>query len=278
MAVPFDQPIKLSSVHMTALKSAGLRAAHLLIGSDPKIFRDELALPLCDMSAEAVIAMAARTPAASAASCVLRSRFTEERLARASHRLDQYLLLGAGADSYALRMGDRLGHLTVFEVDEPVFLAWKQQRIAQMGLAIPEKLRFVPCDFETSSLSEALATSDFDADKPCFISWLGVTQYLTVDATKETLRWAGSLPTGSEIILTFLDERSRSEGLVESMAEQGIHSLTHFTPQAMTKILREACFSQIEHLTSEDANFRYFRNRSDGLRAPGVQRLVSAIV
>jgi methyltransferase (TIGR00027 family) len=270
--------IELSNVHRTALLSAALRAAHTLVGAEPKIFRDELALPLSEMTKEQVIAVAARVPSASAATCILRSRYTEERLASARDRLDQYVVLGAGVDSYALRMGDDLGDLAVFEVDDPTFLAWKRQRIAQLGLAAPAQLYFVPCDFETTSLADALADSDFDATRPCFVSWLGVTQYLTPEATAETLRWAGGRPAGSEIVLTFLDADARSSAMVESMAAKGISSLSHFAPDEITAMLRNAGFSRIEHLTAAAANERYFMDRTDGLRAPGVQRLVSAIV
>jgi methyltransferase (TIGR00027 family) len=265
-------------VHHTALKSAALRAAHALVGAEPKIFRDDLALPLSEMTADEVVAIAARVPEKSAASCVLRSRYTEDCLAAARARLNQYVVLGAGVDSYALRMGGALGDLIVFEVDDPIFLAWKRQRIARLSLPLPEQLRFVPCDFETTLLADALAASDFDPTRPCFISWLGVTQYLTRDATIATLGWAGQCPPGSEIVLTFLNEDNWAADIVESMVSNGIAAPTHFTPDDMTALLRAAGFSQINHLTPEAANERYFGGRTDGLRAPGVQRLVSAIV
>jgi methyltransferase (TIGR00027 family) len=273
-----EEPIVLTSVHQTALKSAALRAAHELISAEPWIFRDELALPLSDMTAQEVIAIAARVPDKSASSCILRSRYTEDRLAAARNRLNQYVVLGAGLDSYALRMGGALGDLTVFEVDDPTFLAWKRQRIAQLSLAMPAQLHFVPCDFETTSLAQALDASDFDPARPCFLSWLGVTQYLTPEATAATLRWAGQRPAGSEIVLTFLNADDYAEEMVASMLSNGIAALTHFTPDEMTALLRDAGFGQIEHLTPEVANERYFADRTDGLRAPGVQRLVSAIV
>ena len=150
----------------------------------------------------------------------MRSRFTEDHLAAARDRLSQYVVLGAGLDSFALRMGDALGDLTVFEVDDPPFQEWKSQRIQELGLEPPPQLRFVPCDFETTSIAEALAAAGFAADEPCFISWLGVTQYLTREAITETLRWAGERPAGSELVLTYLESNARAAELRTSMARQ----------------------------------------------------------
>jgi methyltransferase (TIGR00027 family) len=230
------------------------------------------------MAADEVLALMARVPAASASTCVLRSRFTEDRLAAARARLAQYVILGAGLDSYALRMGDDLGELTVFEVDHPPFQAWKRQRIKTLGLKTPAQLRFVPCDFETTALPRALAESGFSAAEPCFVSWLGVTQYLTREAIGETLSWAGARAAGSEIVLTFLESNAQAESLKASMAQTGVAVLSHFTPQEMTALLQAAGFTQIDHLTPAEADARYFRDRPDGLRAPEIQRLVAATV
>jgi methyltransferase (TIGR00027 family) len=268
----------LSGVHRTAFSAAALRAAHTLRGAEPRIFRDELALPLTGMTEDAVATLAARVPAASASTCIVRSRFTEDRLATARQRLAQYVILGAGLDSYALRMGPGLGSLIVYEVDDPPFQAWKRDRIEALGLAPPPQLRFTPCDFERTSIAQALADSGFADAEPCFISWLGVTQYLTRDAIRETLRWAGRRPAGSEIVLTFLESNAQAESLKASMAQTGVDVLSHFTPEEMTAMLREAGFAHVEHLTPAEAEARYFEGRSDGLKAPEIQRLVSAVV
>lgn len=268
----------LSGVHRTAFSAAALRAAHTLAGAEPKIFRDELALPLSGMTPDEVTTLAARVPAASAATCVVRSRYTEDRLAAARGRLGQYVVLGAGLDSYALRMGPKLGELVVFEVDDPPFQAWKRRRIAALGLAEPAQLRYAPCDFERTSLAQALADSGFADDAPSFVSWLGVTQYLTREAIAETLRWAGARPAGSEIVLTFLESNAQALSLKAAMAQTGVDVLSHFTPDEMKEMLRQAGFARVEHLTPEAADAAYFQGRTDGLRAPQIQRLVSASV
>jgi methyltransferase (TIGR00027 family) len=272
-------PSSLTGVHGTAFSAAALRACHTLVGAEPKIFRDELALPLTGMEEAEVVALGQGVPAASASTCVLRSRFTEDHLAAARDRLNQYVVLGAGLDSYALRMGDRLGSLTVFEVDDPPFQEWKRQRIQELGLTPPRQLRFVPCDFENTSIAQALATGGFAAEEPCFISWLGVTQYLTGDAVTETLRWAGERPAGSEIVLTYLESKAaQTANMMNRMAQTGIALRSAFTTPEMTAMVEAAGFSRIEHLSPEEADERYFQGRTDGLKAPEIQRLLSATV
>jgi methyltransferase (TIGR00027 family) len=271
-------PSGLSGVHGTAFSAAALRAWHTLEGEEPKIFRDEFALPLTGMAEGEVVALGRGVPALSASTCILRSRFTEDRLAAARDRLNQYVVLGSGLDSYALRMGgDGLGNLTVFEVDDPPFQEWKRQRIQGLGLTPPPQLRFVPCDFENTSIAEALAASGFAAENACFISWLGVTQYLTREAVINTLRWAGARPVGTELVLTYL-ETNAAVSLRNRVAQTGIVMLSDFTTDEMTAMVEAAGFSRIEHLGPEEAEERYFRGRTDGLRAPGIQRLLSAMV
>ena len=265
-------------MHRTAFAAAGLRAAHSLRGAEPRIFDDPLALALSGMTEEQVVALAARVPAASASTCIVRSRFTEDRLARARGRLGQYVVLGAGLDSFALRMDARPGVLTVFEVDDRAFQLWKRQRIATLGLPAPTQLRYVPCDFETMSLPDALADAGFRADQPSFVSWLGVTQYLTRSAIEQTLRWAGSLAPGSEIVLTFLETNPQAENLTSAMAATGVTLHSRFTPDEVTAMLREAGFGSIEHVGPAEAAERYFQSRRDGLIAPQIQRLVAALV
>lgn len=266
-----------SNVHETARRSAALRAAHYLYGAEPKIFSDTLAAGLSGVPEAEIAAMIKGVPASSATTCILRSRFTEDRLAAARARLNQYVLLGAGLDSFALRQGEALGDLKVFEVDDPPFLDWKRAKIAELGLVEPAQLRYVPCDFEVTTLPDALAQSDFDPDTPCFVSWLGVTQYITVEATRATLAWAAARPKGSEIVLTYVEGNKHAISVKESLMSK-VGALTYYTPDEMLALVREAGFSQIEDMDEAQANAMFFQNRSDGLIAPQSQRLLSAIV
>jgi len=266
-----------SSVHETARRSAALRAAHYLYGAEPKIFSDDLAEGLSGISRENIHSMIDSVPAASASTCIVRSRFTEDRLAAARSRLNQYVVLGAGLDSYALRMGDALGDLLVFEVDDPPIQEWKRQKVAELGLKEPSQLRYVPCDFEVTTLPEALATSDFDPDAPCFVSWLGVTQYITVEATTATLEWAAARPKGSEIVFTYVEGNKHADNVRENLMSM-VGGLTYYTPDEMFALVKKAGFSQVEDMSEERANELFFRGRTDGLIAPQSQRLLSAVV
>jgi methyltransferase (TIGR00027 family) len=276
--VSSEPPPSLSGVHGTAFSAAALRAWHTLAGEEPKIFRDEFALPLSGMTEAEVVALGQGVAAASASTCILRSRFTEDHLAAARDRLSQYVVLGAGLDSYALRARDELDPLTVFEVDDPPFQEWKQQRMQELGLAPPPQLRFVPCDFENTSIANALAMSGFAAEKVCFISWLGVTQYLTREAVTDTLHWAGKRPAGSELVLTYLEANAQAASLRKRMAESGIAVLSDFATDEMMEMVQEAGFSRIENLSPHEAEERYFSGRTDGLKAPEIQRILSATV
>jgi methyltransferase (TIGR00027 family) len=269
-------PALLAGVNGTAFAAAVRRAFHLLREGEPKILRDEFALPLSGLSLEDVMAMP--FPDQTSAGRVLRSRYAEDRLAVARARLNQYVILGAGLDSYALRHAADLNELIVFEVDEPAMLAWKQARLEVLGLKAPRQLRFTPCDFEHTSIAGALMDTGFAPEAPAFISWLGVTQYLSPNSVSDTLRWAADCAPGSEITLTFVVPGPEAEAERARLAARNVDFATFFTPDQMTGLLQEAGFGQIEHLPPEQANKVYFCGRSDGLRAPNLERLVSAMV
>ncbi|SDD06262.1 methyltransferase, TIGR00027 family [Sphingomonas sp. YR710] len=266
----------LSEVHRTAFMAAAMRAGHFLEGAEPKIFRDQFAPQLLEMSDDEIREFTAKVPLEMAASCVLRSRFTEDRLAAARGRLNQYVVLGAGLDSYALRMGDALESMIVFEVDDPPFQAWKKKRIEQLGLKTPGQVRYVPCDFERMSIDQALAAQGFAADEPCFISWLGVTQYLTREAIRTTLRWAGERPAGSEIVVTIVEPGAQEQR--RARASDPVHFVSFISLEEMSDMLREAGFSRIEPLTQVAAREAYLKGRTDGLIIPEFQLSIAAIV
>jgi methyltransferase (TIGR00027 family) len=255
--------------------AATLRAGHYLHADEPKIFEDSFAHRLLEMSEDEIRAFNAKIPGALLSTVSLRSRFAEDRLATARSRVNQYVILGAGLDSYALRKAGELGSLIVFEVDDPPFQAWKRRRIETLGLKTPEQVRYVPCDFETMSLEDALAGQGFAADEPCFISWLGVTQYLTLDAIRETLRWAGARPPGSEIVLTFVEPGDRPAP--NSGPRNIVDYTSYISTEEMSDMLREAGFSRIEPLT-QAASDAFFKGRTDGMATPRFNRSLAAIV
>ncbi len=147
---------ELKPVHRTALGAAAMRALHLLDDGEPKIYADGLALKLLGDDGDAMLKLA-RDSGASSAPWVLRSRYAEDRLATAVTRgVGQYVLLGAGLDTYAYRPANRAEGVTVFEVDAPDLQAWKRARLVQLGIDT-SACRYVPCDFETTDAGTELA-------------------------------------------------------------------------------------------------------------------------
>jgi methyltransferase (TIGR00027 family) len=268
----------LSGVHMTAFVAATMRARHLIVDGHPKIPEDSFAQPLIGVDADELVSSTNRygvDPSEPSSTWILRSRFAEDRLAAARTRnVHQYVILGAGLDSYAVRNAESLDDLIVYEVDDPPLQQWKRQRLQELQIATPANLRFVACDFEAILLAEALRASTFDGGAPAEVSWLGVTQYLTRAAIVETLRWVASLATGSEVVLTYVVPGEVAEASKKRWAARATRFETFFTPDEMTAVLEEAGLVGVEQLTPEEAQSAYFEGRTDGLVAPEVERLV----
>jgi methyltransferase (TIGR00027 family) len=194
----------------------------------------------------------------------VRSRFAEDSLAAAYKRgVRQAVVLGAGLDTFALR--NPHPGLTVFEVDHPATQAWKQQRLAQAKLAIPQSLRFAPVNFEHENLADGLAAAGFDAGKPSFFIWLGVMPYLTLPAIHATLDFPASVPE-AEIVFDYTeplenysgDSRTRMEAAAARVAAAGEPWISHFDPAAMAAFLRNKGFCEIEDLDAAAIAQRYF--------------------
>lgn len=204
----------------------------------------------------------------------------------AARGVQQYVLLGAGLDTFAFRQPPFAASLRMFEVDHPATQAYKRARLAAAGLADPPNLQWVPVDFERDSLAESLATAGFDAARPTFFSWLGVMMYLTGPAIDEVLHFVASLPRPSTIVLDYTPpaehligfDREMSQRLAEVAAARGEPWRTRLRPAESDARLRDIGFSQVFLLTPEEANARYFAGRRDELRAPACAPRASATV
>src|SRR5581483_4708452 len=191
----------------TALTAAAARAAHLAVDSPPFIFTDSLAAPLLGDRAGELTGYhrqhAAHPILASArAQVICRSRYTEDRLARAvAGGVGQYVILGAGLDSFGYRSALSV---RVFEVDHPATQAWKRRALAGAGIAVPPSVTFVPADLATASLTDALAAGGFDLARPALVAWLGVTMYLSREAIGAVLAAIAALAPGTEVIADYL--------------------------------------------------------------------------
>jgi len=205
----------------------------------------------------------------------MRSRYVEDELALLLKRgVSQYVISGAGLDSFAYRRPDLANVLKVFEVDHPATQAWKRARLRELGVATPPNLVFVPLDFERQSLIESLQSCGYRPDAAGFFSWLGVTQYLTQDAVFDTLRKVASMTLGTEIIFEYsppdalLDDETRRlrELTMSGTAARGEPWVSFFEPSELKEQLRNLGFAEVWDFGPMEANPRYFSNRADGLR------------
>jgi methyltransferase (TIGR00027 family) len=216
-----------------------------------------------------------------------RSRYVEDRLAEVLERgVRQYVVLGAGLDTFAYRSPH--GGLRVFEVDFPATQEWKRGLLDEAEIALPEGLRFVPLDFEDTTLNEGLAEAGLDGSAAAFFGWLGVVPYLTPAAFRATLGVIAQMPAGSGVSFDYAVApeslsavgRKAFDALAERVAAAGEPFQLFFTPEEMDGELRRAGFGNCEQVDSDRLNELYFKDRDDGLKLSAVKlgRLVTAWV
>lgn len=271
---------------LTAFGVAYVRAAHQLLDARPLVFEDPVALKLLGPAAHQRINEASDMYQSLEwrslrARVVLRSRFSEDRLASAIGRgVTQYVILGAGFDTFALRQPAWARSLRILEVDHEGTQRTKRQMIEAAGIAVPGNSRFATIDFEKESLQEGLLRHRVSLDQPTFFSWLGVTMYLPEEAVDAMLRSVATFPPGSEIVLTFLsaDDGSPTPLGRERAASIGEPWLSFFEPETIEQKLRAAGFSEIEFLSPQAAEARYFCDRPQDLPVPQATNLVSAML
>ncbi|CAE6836477.1 hypothetical protein R69658_06527 [Paraburkholderia aspalathi] len=264
----------------TAARVALWRALHVWSDPPPHVLEDVIGLKLLapDAGWRSRGDMDPQFTRPFRASIVARARFIEDLVVEQAGRgLDQYVILGAGLDSFAQRRPEIASHLKVFEVDQPGPQAWKRQRLIELGFGVPDWLRFVPVDFEAGgSWRDGLVTAGFDESKPAIVVSTGVSMYLTKDANAATLREVASLAPGSTLAMTFLLPLEMADPEVRpglEMAEKGARSsgtpfISFFTPPEILALAHEAGFGEARHVSAADLTERYFTGRTDGLRPP----------
>src|SRR5437667_12894404 len=192
----------------TAVRVALWRAMHVQVDPPPHVLEDEVGLRLTapDDGWRRRPDMDPRATSGYRAAIVARARFIEDLVAeQAGHGVAQYVVLGAGLDTFAQRRPEIASGLRVFEVDQPGPQAWKRQRLIELGFGIPEWLRLVPVDFEAGDAWwQRLAAAGFDAGRRAVVASTGVSMYLTKDAIAATLRQVAALAPGSTLAMTFL--------------------------------------------------------------------------
>jgi methyltransferase (TIGR00027 family) len=263
----------------TAVRVALWRALHVEVDSPPHVIEDEVGLRLVspDDGWRARPDMSAFTRPFRA-SIVARARFIEDLVAEQSARgVRQYVILGAGLDTFAQRRPELASRLIVFEVDRPAPQAWKRQRLLDLGLGVPSFLRFVPVDFEAGDAWwERLVASGFDAHRPAVVASTGVSMYLTREAIAGTLRQIAALASGSTLAMSFMlpiemvdpEVRPGIERAIVGARANGTPFISFFTPEEMLALAKDAGFREVQHVSAATLAERYFAGRKDGLRPP----------
>lgn len=281
--------MQLNTPSRTAQGAAMHRAAHQLIDRPP-VFTDPLALKIIGNDAAAELREGRDPRALTQAEglrlfVAVRSRFTEDCLAEAIARgVDQYVLLGAGLDTFAYRSA-RDG-LRVFEVDHPATQGWKRARLDEVGMQARAAVTYAPVDFERETLREGLARAGFDFAKPAMFAWLGVTPYLTREAVMATLSFVATLPTGSEVVFDYAeppgnhDERQRAlfQAMADRVAASGEPFKSFYEAEPLSRDLKALGFALAQDWSTDALNARYFEGRADGLKLRGRAHLMRARV
>ncbi len=282
-----EQNKKIKEPDNTAVRTALWRALHIQADAKPHIFEDEIGLKLVAPPDDWQQRPDMKYTKRLRASIVARARFIEDLIIEQSKQgVSQYVILGAGLDSFAQRRQDLASpkdgsrKLHIFEIDRPETLTWKQQRLIELGFGVPEYLHFVPVDFSQSGRYpqnsfwwEQLLIAGFDAGKPAFVACTGVSLYLTKEAIISTLNQIAALALGSKLAMTFylpmclLEEEDKA---MQEIAEKGARDagtpmISFFTTEEIFSLANEAGFIDIRTISTKDMVQNYFKKRTDNL-------------
>ncbi|WP_143307674.1 class I SAM-dependent methyltransferase [Chitinophaga vietnamensis] len=271
----------------TAVRTALWRALHVQIDAPPYILEDETGLQLIapDAGWQQRPDMHPEGTKPARMSIVTRARFVEDLVETAISRgVRQYVILGAGLDTFAIRRKDLGSKITVYEIDEPATQAWKKQRIGELGFDVPH-LHFVPVDFEkTSNWLSPLADAGFDMKAPAVVACTGVSMYLTQGAVAGLLQQVAAMAPGSMLAMSFLipvellepAEQRLLEMAMKGAAAAGTPFLSFFTPEQMLELAVKAGFRDVKIISASDLSAKYFADRQDGLAASNGEQLLVA--
>ena len=269
----------------SALRVALRRAAHQLYDERPLVFEDPLAVAILGPHA----AELQRTPGRGLgrrpgqrsrahsyslrAFLVARSRYAEDWLTITHSRgVRQYVLLGAGLDTFAYR--NPYPDLRVFEADYPSTQAWKRELLAQANLKPPCTVHYVSVDLESDELARAMAAVGLDSSEPSFIACLGVVPYLSENAFGRLLRFFAGQASGSAAVFDYTQPRHEHTG-VDQLAYDSMSLRSraggepfhlHRSPEILYAELTAAGLLLDEDLGFRELNARYFVERKDSLQ------------
>ena len=285
--------MKAGRVSRTAEAAAALRANHHQNSSNP-VFSDEYAYAMTNarwrlllnnsMFRKVLNAMPVNQSFGKlTAQVVARSRYAEDRLLEAiANGIQQYILVGAGLDSFVLRMAEQYPELKIFEVDHPDTQKIKIHKLKKLG-TIPSNVAFVSIDFEKEKLSDALLRSSYDTKAPAFFSWLGTTHYLNPETTLATLQNIASIASSnSQLVMDYSIDYKALEG-IERIGSFAITQFTRllnepllgtFASEYLHQAVEKMSYIVLEDLSGTEITERYFHQRTDQIRHTQATHLI----
>jgi methyltransferase (TIGR00027 family) len=278
-----DQPSR------TLLKPVIMRAAHQVLDR-PVIFEDPISIGLVlDSEETAIRSRAVEYLAARSALLrsvfVQRSRFTEDRLARAVREgVRQYVVLGAGLETFPWRQPPWARDLQIFYLDHPASMREVSRIRAGHNLSPPNNLVTVACDLEREPVADVLCASGLDPKQPVFFSLLGLTQYLTSTTVERVFRALAGFVRGTHIACTYAPPQDMLQGedAVEAAAAVarsdalGEPWLFRPRPNDLARMLTQSGFESVRLFPPSAVQATYFSGRTDLLRASGIEQLAEA--
>ena len=271
----------------TAELAAAIRALHLR-RVRPPVFKDELAQAMCGPFWSTVVSsrllswlvvdvglgrLAPISPAV-----YTRARFGEDCVeAAVGQGVQQYVIVGAGYETFAMRRRDLMARLTVYELDQPATQEAKRERMRKARIPTPEGLRYIATDLNAETLHDALRRAGFDASRRTLFSWFGVTYYLGRDAIRETLESiAERMAPGSSVMFDYLADplwtpaawRSLQERCADFVARRGEPWVSSFHPAEIPDLLAGIGYSEISNLEPDQIEGKYFSANADFVYPP----------
>jgi methyltransferase (TIGR00027 family) len=259
----------------SAVRTALWRAMHVQVDAPPHLIADEIGLALADPPSgwRDRGDMHPVGTGGYRAAIVARTRFVEDLVV--DEGIGQYVLLGAGLDTFAQRHTELGGQVQVFEIDQPGPQAWKRERLDALGYGVPDHLHLIPVDFEADGdWWQALVAAGFDPSARALVSSSGVSMYITKEATAATLQQLAGMAPGSLVAMTFMlpvelaDEADRPGllGAARGAEASGTPWISFFEPDEIVQLAREAGFTEVRSVPTAELADRYLADRADGLR------------
>lgn len=266
----------------TAELVAAARAEHILKISNP-IFEDKLAFAMCGsfwrtalsskILTRLVIDGLLKNVKPIVPVILTRARFGEDRLESAVRSgLSQYVIIGAGFDTFAMRRKDLLANLHVYELDQPATQELKLRRMKSRGIEKPAGVSYIQSDLNRESLHDALNRAGFDASRPAMFSWFGVTYYLGMDTVRATLEnIAANMSPGSSVLFDYLadsawipaDAKPLQKRCAAFVARRGEPWISSFNPPDVPGILSELGYHEVDNLEPDKVSDRYSLQNSE---------------